>query len=150
MRQIHRKKYELINANQALRYVPAADERYQLLHHAYVYGLKRVALIVGRKDSKVLSGTIINYDCLLRESYGKVIEKIKNISLLWAYNGSKVIPDDVLSIAKDIKVINVEETLYGTLKLWKKMYSDPSILPRPTLQRIIPTTCQMECYQRGI
>jgi hypothetical protein len=138
--EIHRKKYELINANQAFRYVPAADERYQLLHHAYVYGLKRVALIVGRKDSKVLSGTIINYDCLLQESYGKVIEKIKNISLLWAYNGSKVIPDDVLSIAKDIKVINGEETLYGTLKLWKKMYSDPSILPRPTLQRIIPST----------
>jgi hypothetical protein len=110
------------------------------MDNAYVYGLKQVALIVGRKDSKVLIGTIINYDCLLQESDGKVIEKIKDISLLWACDDSKVIPDNVFSIAKDIKSINGEETLYDTLKLWKKMYSDISILPQLTLKRIIPST----------
>ena len=141
MRKIHRNKYELINADKALRYIPAPDERYQLLHHAYVYGFKRVALIVGRKDSKVISGTVVNYDSSLRESYGRVIEKIKDISLNWAYDfTNKLIPDDVLSIAKDVKTINGEETLYGALKLWKTMFDNTSMLPRPTLKRIIPRT----------
>jgi len=29
--------------------------------------------------------------------------------------------------------------LYGTLKLWRTMFSDPSILPYPVIQRIIPS-----------
>ena len=36
--------------------------------------------------------------------------------------------------------INGKETLYRALKLWKVMFSDPSILPFPAIKRIIPSS----------
>ena len=34
--------------------------------------------------------------------------------------------------------VNCKEVLYSSVKLWKRMFDNTSILPRPTLSRIIP------------
>ena len=142
LRKLRRRKYERIGADDVFKYMHKSDERWQLLHHAYVYGFDRIALIVGNHGGKVISGTVIDYDENLRDDYGRVLKKLKDIALLWAYDSPDIttIPDNVIDISEQIPTINGKETLYGSLKLWKAMFSNPTILPRPALQRIIPST----------
>ena len=51
-----------------------------------------------------------------------------------------MIPEDVIEISREIPHINTKEALYTGIKLWRSIFSDLSILPRPTLKRIIPST----------
>ena len=143
-RKLRRNKYKHIDASLAFKYVRKPDERFQLLHHSYVYGFDRVALIVANNSAKVITGTVIEFSNTLHEKYGKVLEKLKNIALPWAYSDIDtaliVIPNDVIALSKQMPAINGKETLYGALKLWRKMFSDTSYLPRPVLKRIIPAT----------
>ena len=145
-RKLRRKKYELIQSSEVFKFIPKASERFQLLHHAYVYDFDRVAIIIGNGSGKVISGTAINIDFNLQKSYGKVVEDLKNIALLWAYSPlpacNTVIPSDVMRISKDVPTINGKEALYGAFKLWKTMFVDPGpgALPYPVLKRIIPST----------
>ena len=67
-RILRRKKYEEINCEDVHKYVQKVSERFQLLHHAYVYGLKKVALFVGTKSGKILSGTLVNYSTVTLEA----------------------------------------------------------------------------------
>ena len=143
-RKLRRGKYKHVDANLAHKFVRKPDERFQLLHHSHVYGFDRVALIVANNSAKVITGTVIEFNNTLHEKYGKVLERLKNIALPWAYSDIDtaliVIPNDVITLSKQMPAINGKETLYGALKLWRKMFSDPSILPRPVIKRIIPTT----------
>ena len=107
-----------IGWKQASKYILKANERYQLLHHAYVYGLERVALVVGTKSGKVLSSTVVHYSFDLHEYYGKVIEELKNKALLWAYQPITILPNDVIQASEEVATINGSEALYGALKLW--------------------------------
>ena len=106
------------------------DERWQILHHAYTYGLERVALVIGGKDGKVMSGTVVEFEGTVHESYGKILNELKNVSLHYAYDDSEpanlIIPEDILSLSDEIKTIKGRETFYGTLKLWKTLFDDPS------------------------
>lgn len=143
LRKLRRKKYELIDdANKALNHIPNHDERYQIFDHAYVYGVDKVALIVGERNGGVISGTVVNFDWDLQDCYGNVVDEIKKIALEWAYDEStKVIPENIVTLSDEIATINEKEALYGSFKLWRCMFfSDPSVLPRTTLKRIIPTT----------
>lgn len=143
IRQLKRAKYEMIDEGRASRYVHKSDERFQLLHHAYVYGLSRIALIVGNNSGKVISGTIVNYSNDGLEKYGTVVDKLKDLTLAWAYDtpaSGLIIPPDVIAASKQVPAINGTEALYGTVKLWQAMFSDITILPYPVLKRIIPAT----------
>ena len=141
MRKLRRKKYEVIDSSQVHKFILSVDERYQLIHHAYVYGLKKVALIAGKKDSKIINGTIVS-DTVLK-GYGKVVKDLKDLSLQWAYedgNSIKELPESVIRLSNKVPTINGPDALFTSLKLWKIMFHDTSILPRPTLKRIIPAT----------
>ena len=144
IQKIRRRKYELVNWSNVHKIIKDVDERWQILHHAYTYGLERVALVIGGKDGKVMSGTVVEFEGTVHESYGKILNELKNVSLHYAYDDSEpanlIIPEDILSLSDEIKTIKGRETFYGTLKLWKTLFDDPSILPRPTLKRIIPAT----------
>ena len=144
MRKLRRRKYEEINAAQVYEFVEKRSERFQLLHHAYVYNFDRVALVVGDNAGKVLNATVIDYssDTIL-SSYGKVIDKLKEEVLDWAYDISMdssniIIPDRIVKLCTDMSQVNCREALYSSVKLWKCMFDDTSVLPRPTLKRIIP------------
>ena len=77
MRKLRRKKYEVIDAAKVNNFFYKRDERFQLLHHAYVYNLKKVVLIVGDNSGKVINGTVVNYDNNILDSYGMVVETLK-------------------------------------------------------------------------
>ena len=118
-KKLRRKKHIQIDADEVHKFVLKLDERFQLLHHAYVYGFERVVLVVGTKEGKVLNGTVINYNNSIHESYGNVVDELKNRALLWAYQSSTttIIPNQILQVANNIPMINGKEPLYGTLKL---------------------------------
>ncbi len=145
---LNREKYTRIKSHQSFEHIRVRSERFQVLHHAYVYGFKTVALVIGNKGGKVICGTFVDYENEFMESYGKVLKKLKDDNLKWAYNNygdddafaTLQIPDDILAIADKIPTINGSEALYGTLKLWHQMFHNPSRLPLPILKKIIPTS----------
>ncbi len=141
-KKLRRPKYMEIPSDQVHKHLHDPGERYQCLHHAYAYEFDRVAHVVANSSGKVISGTIINYNEETRNSYGKVLKKIKEMALDWAYDVEDIaglkIPDHIVRKSKEIKTINGKETIYGAVKLWLRMFANPSILPYPILQRIIP------------
>ena len=62
LRQLRRSKYLKISSTEAFKHIRVRSERYQLLHHAFVYGFQRVALVVGNRGGKVISGTVIEFE----------------------------------------------------------------------------------------
>ena len=144
-RRLRCRKHTIVSSKEAHRVIQKVDERFQILHHAFVYGFERVALVIGDVSGKVIKSTTIEFEERIHDAYKDVVNEMKNIALLWAYDNttdvsSIIIPDEVLTISENVKTINGEETLYGALKLWKVMYDNPSILPRPVIKRIIPST----------
>ena len=110
------------------RMINRIGERHQLLHHCYVYNQATGVLVIGDKQSQIIQATVVDYGFDLREDYGEVLEDMKNDFLAWAYNQdydeeSVNVPRDVINIAKEIPTIKTEETLIGTLKIWRKMKS---------------------------
>ena len=143
MRKLRRKKYEQIEAKEVSTFFHKPDERFQLLHHAYVYNFEKVILIVGDNSGKVINATIVAYNDSIRHSYGMVVDTLKTKVLNWAYNESDdvndiMIPEKIVNLCNDMAAVNCKEALYSNVKLWKRMFSDTSILPLPTLQRLIP------------
>jgi len=140
MRKLRRKKYEMIGSDKVAMFVEQSSERHQILHHAYVWGLEKVAIVIGDKGGRVISGTIVDYNENVLQAYGKVVDKIKDLALDWAYTDEPIIPEEVIEISERVPTINGKEALYGALKLWRALFRDTSILPYPTLKRIIPST----------
>ena len=85
------------------------------------------------------------------ESYGKVLESIKDIGLLWAYppagSPPPIIPDQVLNLVEEIKTINDKEALQSAFFLWLEINSQK--LPLPPLQQIIPYICSYWNFTKG-
>ena len=65
-------------------------ERFQLLHHAYVYGFNRVAHVVGGLSAQILSATVVNYDNSLLDAYGEVVRTLKEKILNCDQCGKKI------------------------------------------------------------
>ena len=142
MRRLRRNKYEVIASKDVNKFIHKRDEIFQLLHHAYVYGFEKVAQVVGDKEGKVLNCTVISYESSMLDSYGNVVEKLKDEVLDWAYDNTPVsdliVPENILNLCLELPTVNCKEAFYSSFKLWKHMFHDTTILPRPTLQRIIP------------
>ena len=137
-----REKHICIDFSEVSRILPNLGERYQILHHAYVYGFKKIVLIVGDNQSEIIQSTIVNFSDLFLENYGKVIGKIKDLGLFWVYGEQQTnnIPQTVLDVANlDVKTLNGSESLQSSFYLWKRMMTLP--LPFPPLRRIIPIYC---------
>ena len=143
----------LINSIDPHRRIPENDvydfvldpgERFQLLHHAYVYDLEAVVIAIGDSQSEILRSAIVDFSTRLKVHYGNVLRKLKDVGLSWAYPISPLprnrvldIPPKVMELASTIPTINGEETLQGTLNLWHAISGMPK--PIPSLVRIIPS-----------
>ena len=143
MRRLRRNKFDKINSTDAAKFIRKRDERFQLLHHAYVYDFAKVVHVVGDNSGKVINATIVDYDPSLLSAYGDVITTLKDEVLFWAYDDTTdasdiVIPQNIVDICVELPNVNCVEALYSTVKLWKRMFHDTDILPLPSLQRIIP------------
>lgn len=74
-----------IKASEAYEHIHDPKERFQVLHHAYVYDLKKVVLCISDEDSELIRSTIIEFDDELKRAYGRTLETIKSIALEWFY-----------------------------------------------------------------
>ena len=57
----------------------------QILHHAYVYDLKMILLLIGDTKGTILRGVLVSFDDVIMRSYGCFLEKCFDESLSWAY-----------------------------------------------------------------
>ena len=49
----------MADAHDAHKFIRKGSDRWQILHHAYVYGLDRVTYVIGPNAGKVISSTIV-------------------------------------------------------------------------------------------
>lgn len=115
-------------------------ERWQVLHHAYTYDYPTVVHAVGNSQGELIQSTMIDFTETTKQHYEKVLLDLKELLLEWVYtpNRSPVkIPEEVMTVAKQIDHINGDVALQGAVNLWKEMSILP--LPLPPLQRIIPS-----------
>lgn len=146
-----RDKHSLVSFKDVHSLLPEVQERYQLLHHAYVYNFDKVVLIVGDSQSEIIQSTVVAFTQEIREAYGKVLLDIKDLALYWVYkdNGNledpneepppTKIPDHILKLADGIKTLNGSNSLLSSFFLWETMMDMP--LPLPSLRRVIPIYC---------
>jgi hypothetical protein len=60
-------------------------ERFQVLHHAYVYDFETVVLAIGDNQGHLIRSTIIDFNDEIKTSFGEVLKKLKTIGLDWVY-----------------------------------------------------------------
>jgi hypothetical protein len=115
-------------------------ERWQVLHHAYVYDYATVVHAVGDCQGELIQSTMIDFDETTKTHYKKVLSDLAEMILPWAYasNRSPVeVPNHIIEVAKHVPTINGTDTLQSTVNLWKEMCNLP--LPLPPLNRILPS-----------
>jgi hypothetical protein len=149
-------KHNRINMNEALRYIPKADERWQVAQHAYVYDLDTVVLIIGDAQGQLIRSVIVDFTLAFRDAFGRVLFDIRSMTLDWFYfpleealegrvDGRKIkpfvvkIPEDVHRVAETLPSIGGRESFQGTANLCMSL--NILDLPFPTFNRLIPTVC---------
>jgi hypothetical protein len=128
------KDYE-VNANLA-----SASERFQVLHHAYVYDYGAVMHAVGDAQGEIIQSTIIEFTEHTKMHYNTVVSDLFSHTLAWIYSAERSpvkVPDCFRNIISHVPTINGWDTLQCTSNLWKEMTLQP--LPMPPLERIIPS-----------
>ena len=138
-----RNKHEEVEAAEVHKMIKAVSERFQILHHAYVYDFDKILFAVGDSQSEILQSTIVNFDEELKDNYGRVLKDLKDLALGWAYGEDIThpikLPEKILEIGKTLPQIKDDEALEGSANLWLALMSKP--LPMPSLTRLIPAVC---------
>ena len=80
-------KYFAIKADSGLFpfFVHAEKEALQILHHAYVYDVRHVLLLVGDDFARIIAGILVEFDDMLKDAWGKVLDDMFRIGLAFIY-----------------------------------------------------------------
>jgi hypothetical protein len=75
-------------------YITSSHEAIQCLHHAYLYDINFVCLVIGDRNGNLEAGIFVEFTKELKESYGrKVLQDLYNFGLKWVYK-SDIDSDD--------------------------------------------------------
>ena len=142
----NREKNVSIFASDVHKMISDVGERFQILHHAYVYDLDKVVFMVGDSQSEILQSTVVDFlDEELKMHYGQVLEDLKELALSWMYDEDIAsnlpieIPQNVMDIALTLRQIKDSEAIEGNVNLWLFLINQP--LPMPSFKRFIPAIC---------
>ena len=116
------------------------SERYQLLHHAYVYDYPKVVHAAGNSNGVIIHSTIVEFSVTTKFHYDKIINDLHEITLKPLYDAERSpvpIPDGFKEVEQHVKTINGFDTLQGRVNLWKEISRLPH--PLPPIKRIIPS-----------
>lgn len=83
--------------------IASPKERWQILHHAYVYDYDKVFHAVGDSQGELIESTIVTFDDDIMLHYKRVLEDLTNISLQWAYYNTTS-PVDIPQEIKDVPI----------------------------------------------
>ena len=119
--------------------IQKVGERFQLMHHAYVYGFQDVLHLVGDWNANVIHCHHVEFSEGTFYNYKQCLKLIKEVALSWAYNNTdNIIPPLVLQCAAGINEIGDVDAFKSTFFLWLRINIDFPNKPPPPLRRIIP------------
>ena len=131
-----------IDASEVNEAVANVSERFQILHHAFVYDFRTVVLAIADEQAQLIRSLIVDFPPDLLESYKEVLQALKDLTLDWAYSGNSdivQIPDKIFEVARSVETINGDEALQCAANLWRALGKLPS--PFPSFKRLIPVIC---------
>ena len=82
---LNREKHVSIPEDQVYNFIRKVSERFQLLHHSFVYGLDKSVLIVRDEAGDIIQSTVAAYSTQLKHAYGEVLKDLKDFTLSRAY-----------------------------------------------------------------
>lgn len=138
-----REKHVNIEAGDTYKMIQSVGERFQVLHHSYVYDFDKSVFIVGDSQSEILQSAVITFNNELKKHYGVVLKELKDLALSWAYKENislpLIIPEEILEIARTLPQIKDDQAIEGSANLWLSLISQS--LPMPSFVRLIPAVC---------
>lgn len=87
-------KHTRIDSKHVFEDIRIESERFQILHHAFVYDLKTVVLAIGDGQGELISTTIVDFDEDLKRHYGNMIDELFGLSLSWLYDDKSFAMND--------------------------------------------------------
>jgi hypothetical protein len=162
-RHITDRKYWEVNASSELfkYFVDDSKEAIQILHHAVIYDVKYVLLLMGNNDAEVVGGIFVKFDDHLKKAWIEVLRDVHNLALRWAYKDEaeeaetermdgpsfedRTFLDPVLST---IKIQNKKDGKleFRAFQQWVELWYDVRFrkaLPLPPIARVIPYSLAM-------
>jgi len=127
--------------SRAKRFIPKTHELIQLLHHAYVYNLSMVLLLIGDTKGSIIRGVWVSFEQPIFDAYCNVLHKCYDISLKWAYENQDNENDEISlnQVRSSLPSFIDFENFKDYYNLWKcAVSSGHSILPLPPTEYIIP------------
>jgi len=141
----HRESLILSVSFRAKRFILSNHECIQILHHAFVYDLKVILLLIGDKKGTILRGVWVRFNQTIMTAYGEFLDRCYNESLKWAYHDmhdeEDVLQDeDSLNIIKPFLPKEVDfESFADFFNLWKNAVNGcTEHLPIPPTKTIVP------------
>lgn len=116
----------------------SADERFQVLHHAFTWDLDTVCHVIGGPQGDILHVHQIDFDMGHLKVYGACMKMIYDNCLSWAYRGKGLIAPHVVHEAKKNKNLHDEQAFKSAYFLWSIINHGYRESPLPPLRRIIP------------
>ena len=127
-------------------------EAMQCLHHAYVFGVDHVVLLVGN-TIKLEFGIIIKYPMALKEAYGRILSKIYEESLAPFYtttaDQADQLPQELICMA--LQSCGVDwPTFKQHFQLWRATFLENRfVLPIPPSRRVLPIQASVWNIAKG-
>ena len=131
-----------IDATEMSEQISSVAERFQILHHAYVYNFPTVVLAIADNQGQMIRSLVVDFSTELKHKFGRVLQDLKKFTLWWAYPQLRAraqvmkIPEAVFRVAESIPTINGREALHGSANVWLALCKLPK--PFPTFLRLIP------------
>jgi hypothetical protein len=154
-RHATRTKYWEINAQSEdfAFFVDDKMEALQILHHAFVYDVRYVLLLMGNDTADIISGIFVKFDISLKEAWKCVLRDMGRLSLKWAYydgtrNGPNFDREFIDPVLARIKLHNKKDGAldFASFHQWVLLWYDirfRKALPLPPIARIIPFAISM-------
>jgi len=121
----------------AHRYIKSVHELLQILHHATVYDLQVVLLLIGDRHS-IIRGVYVYFDEAIRSSYEKFLNIMYDNTLTWAYDNHNNSNSALIDMHQFIPSHVGKEAFMDFYELWKTIMSSPTKLPIPQSTHILP------------
>ena len=134
------------NLPESWHYIEKSNERLQVLHHCYTYGVDKILHLVGDTQG-ILSGVMFQIDSALLELYGKLLSPLYDLALKVYYESSVLVNIEKIvkeRIEEGIRVHKRQLVNFTSVKqrhmLWHKLTST-SFLPLFPCKHILTILC---------
>jgi len=142
-------KYYAIQAkdNAFPYFVDQAKEALQILHHAYIYDVEWVLLLIGDDSARVIAGIFVQFDTRLKEAWGKVIHDLYCMSISFLYesptepfNPSQEQTETLNRVLPTIKAAGASVDMHSFLQFVKIWRVIRLVWPKPLppISKLIP------------